>query len=105
MGKKCLYVDYEWCTGCQTCEVACQQEHDGKQGIKVIEQRTEREDSDHKEIEFMPNRNELCDFCKDRLGMGKDPACVHHCMADVMKFGDIDELADEVKEKSVLWIG
>ena len=22
-----LLIDYEWCTGCHTCEIACQQEH------------------------------------------------------------------------------
>ena len=25
--RKYLAVDYEFCTGCHTCEIACQQEH------------------------------------------------------------------------------
>ena len=40
MGAKGLLVDYEWCSGCHTCEVACQLEHGypGDQwGIKVHE--------------------------------------------------------------------
>jgi len=27
-----LYVDYEWCSGCHACELACKQEHDLKNG-------------------------------------------------------------------------
>ncbi|MEM5816965.1 MAG: 4Fe-4S binding protein, partial [Desulfitobacterium hafniense] len=35
-----LLIDYEYCTGCQSCEVACKTEHDfpvGKWGIRVFE--------------------------------------------------------------------
>ena len=35
-----LYVDYEWCSGCHACELACKQEHDLKTdewGIRVVE--------------------------------------------------------------------
>ncbi|RLF04803.1 MAG: oxidoreductase, partial [Thermoprotei archaeon] len=27
MPKYGLLIDYEYCTGCHTCEVACKQEH------------------------------------------------------------------------------
>ena len=40
MGAKGLLVDYEWCSGCHTCEVACQLEHgypSDQWGIKVHE--------------------------------------------------------------------
>ena len=35
-----LLIDYEYCTGCQVCEVACKEEHDfgvGKWGIRVLD--------------------------------------------------------------------
>ncbi len=40
MAKHGLLIDYDWCTGCHSCEVACQMEHGlpvGHYGIKVIE--------------------------------------------------------------------
>ena len=40
MAKNGLLIDYDYCTGCHTCEVACQQEHSypaGEFGIKVTE--------------------------------------------------------------------
>lgn len=27
MGKNGLMIDYEYCTGCQSCELACKNEH------------------------------------------------------------------------------
>ena len=36
-----LLIDYEFCTGCQSCEIACKQEHGfgtGKWGIRVLDE-------------------------------------------------------------------
>ena len=37
---------------------------------------------------------------------GQEPACVHHCLAQVMKFGRIDDLVEDFKTKprQVLWM-
>ena len=43
MPKYGLLIDYNYRTGCYSCEVACQQEHDfpaGKNGIIVTEYET-----------------------------------------------------------------
>jgi len=39
------------------------------------------------------------------LAAGKKPTCVHHCLADVMTFGLIEELCAKLaqKPKQVLW--
>ena len=38
MARYALLIDYDYCTGCHSCEVACQQEHDypvGTNGVVV----------------------------------------------------------------------
>ncbi len=40
MSKLGLMIDYEYCTGCQSCEIACKNEHGfplDKWGIKMME--------------------------------------------------------------------
>ena len=53
----------------------------------------------------IPVPTDLCDLCADRLAQGKDPTCVHHCLADCMSFGTVEEMAAELarKPKQVLW--
>ena len=99
MSKKGLLIHYDYCTGCQTCAVACQQEHDfpvGKCGIKV----TEFVYAALKKpvaIDFLPFPTELCDLCINRYQQGEQPACVKHCQAACMSFGPIDELIQQME--------
>ena len=40
MARYALLIDHDFCTGCHTCEVACQQEHNypvGTNGVVVTE--------------------------------------------------------------------
>ena len=111
MAEYGLLLDYEFCSGCQSCEIACKEEHDfpvGKWGIRVLEdgpwQVDEKEDTWN--WNKIPVPTKLCDLCADRLAEGKEPTCVHHCLAAVMKFGTIEELAKELAKKpmQVLWV-
>jgi len=96
-----LLIDYDYCTGCHTCEVACKQEHgyeEGKWGIKVFEfvqQKSERK----VEITYLPMPTDLCTLCSHRTSKGAAPSCVKHCQAACMVFGTIDELTKELKKK------
>jgi len=102
-----LLIDYEYCTGCHTCEVACKQEHNlpvGKWGIKLFEF-IQPLPKGKLYITYLPFPTELCNLCAERVKKGYLPACVKHCMAKCMAFGPIDELVEKLKEKprQVLW--
>lgn len=101
-GNNGLLIDYEYCTGCQSCMVACRLEHDypiGKSGIKVTEVGPWRVVDNHWEWNFIPVPTELCDLCEERTTKGQTTSCALHCLANVIEFGQIDELAKQMKAK------
>ncbi len=102
-----LLIDYEYCTGCYACQVACAQEYKwpaGMGGIRVIEM-VQNLPQDKSYLTFLPFPTELCRLCASRTQKGQKPACVQTCMAACMKFGPVEELAKEMKKKPrmVLW--
>ncbi len=108
MSRHGLLIDYEFCNGCHACELACKQEHNlplGKWGIKIAESGPMQIDQDHWSFNNVPVPTDLCDLCHDRVKRGKQPACVQHCQAGVMKFGTVNELSKfmEIKAKTVLF--
>ncbi len=97
-----LLIDYEFCTNCHTCEVACKKEHDlptGQNGIKTLEYGPIKNINGDWEWTFLPMPTELCDLCETRVLAGKLPSCVHHCQANVMYWGPVKELAEKALEK------
>lgn len=106
MARNGLLIDYEYCTGCHTCEVACKQEHNypaGKWGIKVTEYVLET--FEKTTIDYVPFPTDLCDLCGRRIKSGEQPACVKHCQAFCMYYGPIAELVKimETKAKTALF--
>jgi len=106
MARNGLLIEYEYCTGCHACEVACKQEHNypsGLGGITVSEFITESPDKVH--IDYIPFPTRLCDLCAERTKRGEPPACVKHCQAVCMMYGTIAELAKimESKPRSVIF--
>jgi Fe-S-cluster-containing dehydrogenase component len=101
-----LLIEYDFCTGCLTCEVACQQEHQhpvGKCGIKVTE--FVMKSNKPLSIDFLPFPTDLCDLCAKRTAAGELPACVKHCQAKCMHYGEITGLVQimEKNAKTVLF--
>ncbi len=104
-----LLIDYEYCSGCQSCEVSCKEEHGypvGKWGIRVMDDGPWEIEPGHMNWNKVPIPTDLCDLCAERTAKGREPACVHHCLADVMKYGPVAELAAfmEEKPKQVLFV-
>jgi Fe-S-cluster-containing dehydrogenase component len=101
MPRNGLLIEYEYCTGCHACEVACKQEHnfsDGMCGIRVDELVTVSPDKVH--VDFVPITTRFCDLCADRLKRGEStPACVKHCQALCMWYGPVTELVKAMEKK------
>ena len=97
-----LLIDYEYCTNCQSCEVACKEEHNipvGQWGIRVLADGPWECEDGKFNLFYIPYPTRLCDLCEERTSKGKQPFCVHHCLAGVMQYGPVEELAKELEEK------
>jgi Fe-S-cluster-containing dehydrogenase component len=108
MIRKGLLINYDYCTGCFTCEVACQQENSfppHKCGIKVTEYVYEAIKKPVA-VDYLPFPTDLCNLCASRTKKGEQPACVKHCQSFCMKYGSVKELAVELEKsvKSVLFV-
>jgi Fe-S-cluster-containing dehydrogenase component len=108
MSENGILADYTYCSGCHACEVACKQEYGIKAGaiggVMVMELVHELP-SGKLDITYYPFFTKVCSFCAARVKRGLEPACVKHCMARVLKYGPVEELARESykKRKNVLW--
>lgn len=103
-----LLIDYEFCTGCHSCEVACQMEHGlptDRWGIKLTQIGPWSLGVDDAEFAFIPIPTKLCNLCAERTERGERPTCVKHCMSKVISYGPVEELAKGLMEKpkQVLW--
>lgn len=102
-----LMIDYEYCSGCHTCEVACQQEHGfeaTKLGIEIKTMGPTPLGTGKWQYDNIPTPTAFCNHCAQRVAKGKTPSCVQHCQAGCMEFGDIKQLAEKMtREKMVLF--
>jgi anaerobic dimethyl sulfoxide reductase subunit B (iron-sulfur subunit) len=97
-----LLIDYDWCTGCHTCEMACSVEHDypvGQSGLKLTEVGPWKISEDNWQYDYVPVPTKQCDTCVDLRSEGKQPVCVHHCQAKCMYFGTVVELEKMMGDK------
>lgn len=93
-----ILVDVDYCTGCEACVLACQQEHGYSEkefGIKITKLGPLHIDEANKvfQYDFIPQFTQWCDLCEERCGKGKKPTCVQHAQAQCLDWGPIEELA------------
>ena len=106
MKKYGMLIDIQYCTGCHSCEVACQQEngYPAEQfGIKVTEYILNQKDK--LMIDYVPYVTDMCNFCLSRVADGRRPSCVKHCQSQCISFGTIEEVVEEAKnaKKPILY--
>ena len=115
MSRNGILVDYQYCTGCYSCEVACHAEHElplEQWGVKVMQngpwpiREADGTPTDRFVYDFIPSFTRICDLCAARQAKGKLPSCVFHCQAKCMEFGPVDELVKKLDEKpeQYLWV-
>lgn len=109
MGRKGLLIDYEYCTGCHSCEVACQMEHGypaDRWGIKLNQIGPWKLGDDDYQFTFLPAPTKLCDLCADRVKNNRQPTCVKHCLSQVIRFGEVSDFAEalQIKPNQVLFV-
>lgn len=97
-----LLIDYEYCTHCGSCEVTCKEEHGypvGQWGIRVLGDGPWEIEKDMYNWNWYPVLTDLCDLCADRTAAGREPMCVHHCQANIITYGTVEELAPKLAAK------
>jgi len=97
-----LLFDYEFCTNCGACVASCKVEHgygNGKNGITMFGDGPWKVDEEYWNYNWYALPTDLCDLCSERTENGKEPLCVHHCLANIITYGTIDELAELLKKK------
>jgi len=90
-------IDHDKCVGCRTCMMACpygnRYFNNGPQNYYEAGATAYEEKRVHR---HQTNVVMKCNFCRDRVSQGKDPACVANCPAYARFFGDLDDPNSEV---------
>lgn len=100
-----MLIDYEWCSGCHSCEVACKYEKDFPTtdpiyGIKLMEVGPYELEDEKYEWNYFATPTSRCDMCKDRIEKrGERPPCEIACLGQCITVGPVDELAIKLAEK------
>jgi Fe-S-cluster-containing dehydrogenase component len=104
---KGILVNYEYCTGCHRCDVACKKYlglEEGDFGIKLTETGPSKFVSgparDKWEWTWLPVLTHACVGCKSRVEKGKMPMCVQHCQAWCMYYGEVEDLVKKMDGKT-----
>lgn len=90
-----VLVDQEKCIGCESCIQACPYD------VRTLLSSEPEYYSDHalgdsSAPAHLVDTTEKCNFCKDRVSKGEDPACMVLCPQKARYWGDFDDPDSEV---------
>jgi molybdopterin-containing oxidoreductase family iron-sulfur binding subunit len=89
-------MDFHRCIGCRYCMAGC------PFGARSFNFRDPRPYIKTELNPTFPTRDrgvvEKCNFCEERLGAGKMPACVEACKCKALSFGDLEDPGSEVRK-------
>ncbi|HIW76508.1 MULTISPECIES: oxidoreductase [Gordonibacter] len=97
-----MLIDYEWCSGCHSCEVACQMEHGlpvGQTGISVHTVGPWEIAEDNWQYTHLALPTKQCTGCVTRRAKGKLASCAHHCQSKCLQVGPLEDLMAELSNK------
>lgn len=95
-----LLIDYQYCSGCHSCELACRNALGlglGEWGIKVLEDGPRQRPDGSWQWDYVPNVSDLCDGCASRTAESEMPSCVQHCQAHCLEWGTATEMAEAAR--------
>lgn len=106
MEKSALVIDYKYCDGCMTCQLACRNEKEltgDEWGIKVLQVGPDKFGEDWL-WNYIPTLSERCDLCESRVDGGGVPSCVLHCLSQCIELVPYEALPQRLEElgKNVL---
>ncbi len=107
MSYQGILVDVDFCTGCEACVLACQQEHaysEKETGIVITKLGPLKFGEKKWQYDFIPQFTDWCDLCEDRVAKGKVPTCVQHCQAQVIEVGDVADLAKRIEREKMMLV-
>jgi anaerobic dimethyl sulfoxide reductase subunit B (iron-sulfur subunit) len=99
MSFKGFLVDVEYCTGCEACVLACQQEKGFSEkefGLKVSKLGPFKLGEKDYQYDFIPQFTQWCDLCESRVAADKQPACAQHCQSRSLEYGNVEDLAKRI---------
>ena len=89
-----MVLNYAWCDGCHSCEIACQTVNDlpqGQYGIKLNKVGPWEYEPDKWEYSYFTVLTAQCNLCTKRQNDGKLPSCVQHCQSNCLQILDVED--------------
>lgn len=90
-----VLMDFHRCIGCRFCMAACPF---GARSFNFGDPRPFIKDKNNKFPTRMKGVVEKCNFCAERLAIGKMPACVEKSSNGILTFGDLEDPKSEIRE-------